>query len=74
MFSKIEKLKLHEQSFFALMIAIGVIALWRGIWGLLDEMDKYLFPNHSPHIGFLVSVAIGLAILGATHYTVKELM
>ena len=73
MFTKLSKLKAHEQSFFALMIAIGVIALWRGVWGLLDEMDKYVFPK-DPHTGFLVSIAIGLIILGLTHYTVKELM
>ena len=55
------------------MIAVGVIALWRGIWGLLDEMDGHLFPN-DPHAGYLISIAIGLLILGLTHYTVKELM
>ena len=73
MFTKISKLKAHEQSFFALMIAIGVIAVWRGVWGLLDEMDAIMFSNE-PHLGFLVSILIGLVILGATHYVVKELM
>jgi hypothetical protein len=70
MFKKILTLKIQEQSFFALMIAIGVIAIWRGFWGL---MDLYLFP-HDATMSFIFSIIIGLAILGATHYTVKELM
>jgi hypothetical protein len=69
MFSKLDTLKLHEQSFFALMIVIGVVAVWRGLWGL---MDLYLFPGE-PTMSFCVSILIGLAILSATHYTVKEL-
>jgi hypothetical protein len=70
MFRKLLSLKLHEQSFFALIIAIGVISLWRGIWLL---WDLHLIPN-DPTLSAIVSVLIGLAILGATHYMVKELM
>jgi hypothetical protein len=70
MFSKIAKLKAHEQTFFAIIIATGVIAVWRGFWGL---MDLYLFP-HDATTSFIASILIGLAILGITHYTVKELM
>lgn len=69
MLSKISTLKLHEQSFFALMIVVGVVAVWRGLWGL---MDLYLFPNE-PTSSFCISILIGVAILSATHYTVKEL-
>jgi len=36
-------------------------------------MDAHLIPE-DPRMSFVVSIIIGLAILGGTHYTVKELM
>jgi hypothetical protein len=63
-------MKSHHQVFLAIVIASGVIAFWRGLWGL---MDLYLFP-HNEAISSLMSILIGLAVLGATHYIVKELM
>ena len=80
MFTKISTLKAHEQSFFALVIAIGVISVWRGIWHLSDVV---LFPGeeflastdiHNYMMSALASLAIGLVVLGVTHYVVKELM
>jgi hypothetical protein len=51
-----------------LLAAIGVIAFWRGLWGMMDE---YLFPE-DPKLSYLVSVIIGFSILLLTHFFVKE--
>jgi len=70
MFSKILRLDSYKQTILAVIVVMGVIAVWRGFWGL---MDLYLFP-HDQTSSFTASIVVGLAILGATHYTVKELM
>jgi hypothetical protein len=54
---------------FSIIIAFAVVSFWRGVWGL---MDVYLFPNN--HILSLwISLFIGLGILIATGYAIKEL-
>lgn len=70
LFSKIAKLKDHEQTILAVVIVTGVVAIWRGLWNL---MDLHLF-THDPTLSALTSILIGLLILGGSHYTVKELM
>ena len=42
-----------------LVIAIGVVAVWRGMWDLLDT---YFFPNN-PLLSDLLSVVFGLILL-----------
>ena len=42
-----------------LVIAVGIVLIWRGIWGLAD---MYLLPQ-SPLISFAASIALGVAIL-----------
>jgi hypothetical protein len=69
MFSRFHKMKSHHQTLFAVIIAFAVISFWRGIWGLQDE---YLFPE-STILSLWASVFIGLAILVASGYVVKEL-
>jgi hypothetical protein len=66
-FSKLER---GHKITFALLVGFAVIAFWRGVWGLLDI---YLYPNN-PELSFWTSIAIGLFILVATHYAVKELI
>jgi len=68
--TKIAKLKDHEQTILAVVIVTGVVAVWRGLWNL---MDLLLF-SHDPILSSLTSIMIGLVILSGTHYTVKELM
>jgi hypothetical protein len=70
MLSKIIKLEARHQTIFAVIIAFAVILFWRGVWGL---MDLYLIPENA-ELSFLVSIAVGLGILVATHYVTKELM
>jgi len=70
MYKKISEMETKPQVLFSIIIAFAVISFWRGVWGL---MDLYLFPENM-ELSLWASVAIGLAILGATHYITKELM
>lgn len=56
--------------YFSLLVGFAVIAFWRGAWGL---MDLYLLPENQA-LSFTISLLIGLAILIATHYLIKELL
>ncbi len=69
MFSRFHKLKSHHQTLFAIIIAFAVISFWRGVWGL---QDYYLFPENVA-LSLWTSVLIGLGILVATGYAVREL-
>lgn len=42
-----------------IVIAVGIVMIWRGIWGLLDT---YLTPSN-PTLSFIISIIIGLIIL-----------
>lgn len=42
-----------------IIIAIGIIFVWRGIWGLADI---YIFPE-SPALSFIASIITGIIIL-----------
>ncbi|MEA3429948.1 MAG: hypothetical protein U9R08_01610 [Nanoarchaeota archaeon] len=64
MYSKLKKLKKHHQLLYSLLIAIGIVAIWRGVWMLLD---LYFFSNN-PAISALMSLIIGLLIIFLTHY------
>ncbi|HUQ84893.1 MAG TPA: hypothetical protein VM077_01080 [Candidatus Limnocylindrales bacterium] len=59
-----------KQTLKALFIGISVVFFWRGAWGL---MDIYLFP-HDMLLSSTLSLGIGVGILFATHYIVKELI
>ena len=63
------RLELKHQAFFAIVIAVAVISFWRGVWGL---MDVHVIPDNRD-LSYIVSILIGLAILGFTHYVMEEL-
>jgi len=69
MYSKFKQMGSFKQILFALLIGFAVVSFWRGIWGLLD---LYLLPNNQP-VSLWISIIIGVVILTATHYAVKEL-
>ena len=54
----------------ALIIAIGIISFWRGIWGL---MDLYLYPDNLS-LSYTISAVGGLVILVGTHHVISEFM
>jgi hypothetical protein len=70
MLGDFHKLEKHHQIIFAIVIAIAVVGVWRGLWGL---MDVYLLPNNYV-LSCIISLIIGLLILLITHYAPKELM
>ena len=70
MIDRINKMKLHHQVLFAIVIGSAVISFWRGLWGL---MDLYLFPQDYT-LSLCASVVIGIVILVVTNYATKELM
>lgn len=41
------------------IIAVAIVCVWRGVWGLLDI---YLFPD-ALVLSFVVSICIGVGIL-----------
>ena len=53
-------------------IAIGLVLIWRGIWYVLDGIDK-LFFGGSPIITALGGIVIGLVILYLPDHDLKEL-
>lgn len=51
---------------------IGIVLIWRGIWYLLDYIDKIFL--HSGHaLSALVGVVLGLALLYLPDKDLKEL-
>jgi hypothetical protein len=44
-----------------LVALVAVVAMWRGLWGLLD---LYLWPNN-PKRSYVASFLIGILIIGA---------
>ncbi len=67
MFSGLGKLKAHHQSLFAIILAVALIMLHRGIVGLAD---RFLFPAN-PVLSHVASICIAIAILVSTHYCVR---
>ena len=63
MFKKINDLEKHHQLIASLIVGVGLISVWRGVWGL---MDLYLLPEN-PLISYLLSMFFGVAILYMTH-------
>ncbi len=53
-------------------IVIGLVLVWRGIWYVLDELDKWLFGG-SPAWTAIVGIAIGLLILYLPDKDLKEI-
>lgn len=70
MLVQFKKLKSHHQVIFALIISVGLIALWRGIWGL---MDIYFFPSNQP-LSLFLSVFLGIVMLFLVNYSIKQIV
>lgn len=56
-FKKFEKFRLHHKIIFSVIGIIGVVAIWRGIWTLLDLTPFVAHP--------LVAIIIGLILVAA---------
>lgn len=55
-----------------IIIVIGIVLVWRGIWYVLDEIDKVLFGG-SHFWTALIGVIVGLAILYIPDKDLKEI-
>ncbi len=53
-------------------IVVGVVLIWRGIWYLLDALDRTFF-NGGHSILALIGIIIGLLILYLPDKDLKEL-
>lgn len=53
---------------YAIVIAIGIISFWRGLWGLLEI---YIFPNN-PEASYLVTLLVGLVLLLLTEQVIDQ--
>lgn len=69
MFKGFKELKSRHQIIFSLLIGIGVISFWRGIWEL---SDIYIFPNNL-ELSLWTSVIIGALIVFGSRHAIKEL-
>lgn len=63
------KLEAKHKVLYAIFIGSAVVLFWRGIWGLADEV---LFPENYL-LSSLVSILLGLFILGVSHSIIQEL-
>ena len=53
-------------------IVLGLVLIWRGIWYVLDEVDKWLFG--SSHVWTaVIGIVIGLIILYLPDKDLKEI-
>lgn len=55
---------MFAQNIKYLLIATGIVFIWRGVWGLAD---LYLLPE-DPHLSFVLSVLIGIGLLLAINW------
>lgn len=53
----------------SIIVAVAIIMLWRGVWGL---MDLYLFPAQ-PWVSYIVGGAIGLLLLFLDDFKLTEI-
>jgi len=53
-------------------VVIGLVLIWRGIWYVLDGIDKWLF-NGSHAWTALIGIIVGLIILYLPDKDLKEL-
>ncbi len=66
---RLQELKQLHPNANAIIIVLGIIMLWRGVWGLLDI---YLFPG-SPTLSHLVTIALGVLLLYLDDFSMENL-
>ena len=58
-----------KKNWHILYLAVGVVLVWRGVWGLAD---MFLFPNDLT-LSFIVSILAGILILYLKDHKLDEL-
>ena len=69
-FSQFKRLKQIHQMFFSLVVFVGIILVWRGVYNI---MNQYWFPEY-PAFSNVSGIIVGLIILAATHYAVSKMV
>jgi hypothetical protein len=64
MFPKFNNLKRDHQLIASLIIAVALISIWRGLWGLFDY---YIFPENFV-LSSITTLLVGIFILAVTHH------
>lgn len=54
-------------------IVIGLVLIWRGIWYVLDGLDKYLWGDPSHILSAIGGIIVGLLILYLPDHDLKEI-
>jgi len=62
-FHRLRYLEKHHQAWFSIIISLGLIFVWRGLWNL---MDHYWFPSHSL-LSNLSGIIVGIIVLLLAH-------
>jgi hypothetical protein len=71
LFHRIHHLKKHHQALFSLIIVVGVVFVWRGVWNLVD---RYWFPESMhPTVSDISGILVGIIILLLCHKIVNQL-
>lgn len=55
-----------------LSIIVGVVLVWRGVWYVLDEIDKLFFGGSHAWTA-LIGIIVGLVILYLPDHDLKEI-
>lgn len=56
----------------SVIVVIAIVLVWRGIWYVLDELDKWLFEGSHWWTSF-IGIVIGLAMLYIPDKDLKEI-
>lgn len=64
-----KNLKKTHSNIYTLLIAIAVVAVWQGMWGLIG---LYVFPEQEV-LSYTVSLALGLLLLWLNDFRLDEL-
>lgn len=59
MFKRIRKILNHRKNLAMMIDLLGAIAVWWGIWGILDT---FVFPGKQ-FLSYLISIALGFILL-----------
>jgi uncharacterized membrane protein HdeD (DUF308 family) len=66
------KKSIIEYFFKNMATIIGVVLVWRGIWYILDGLDKIVF-NGSHVLSSIIGIVVGLLILYIPDKDLKEI-
>lgn len=66
---------LHPVRYFAsnIFIVVGLVLIWRGVWYILDGIDRFIFGDPSHVLTAVGGIVVGLLILFLPDHDLKEI-